>query len=89
MSELLRRIEAEIARDVLDSIIDDGLAVLDATEHRDECLAYLHVVLRRAQLRYGARLLREELPMGGVRGGLSATPMQHFESNGSATAKEG
>jgi hypothetical protein len=73
MSDTLRRIETEIAHEVLHLLTTDALAMLDATEHRDECLAYLHVVIRRTSLRYNpAPIPLEEAVMFGPRGGLSA-----------------
>ena len=78
MSDTLRRIEGEIAHEVLTLLITDALAMLDATEHRDECLAYIHVVVRRTQLRYAASAHHplEEAVMFGPRGGLSAPVIQ-------------
>jgi hypothetical protein len=84
MSDTLRRIEGEIAHEVLHLLTTDALAMLDATEHRDECLAFLHVVIRRTSLRYNpAALPLEEARMFGPRGGLSAPTIQAAAGNGS------
>lgn len=79
LSKTLDHIEREVASEVLDVVVSEAMVIAPAAEHRDECLAFLHTVLRNTHLRYGAMPLQNlESQMSsafGPRGGLSATPL--------------
>jgi hypothetical protein len=79
MSHVLDKIEREVASEVLDVVVSEAMVLAPATQHQDECMAFIHAVLRRTHLRYGAMPLQnlddQALSAFGPRGGLSATPL--------------
>lgn len=83
MSVTLDRIEREIASEVLDVILSEALALAPAAEHTDECMAFVHAIVRNSHIRYGALPLQnmndQRIAAFGARGGLSATPLTTVE----------
>lgn len=77
MSKLLQRIEQEIAQEVLKAVGEEAFVVLDRSTHPDECLAYVHAVIRKTELRYGFHTYARDpvFVPADIRSGLSADPL--------------